>query len=368
MRLLTTFDQEASALQFSAYLTKQSIDHYLETEATKTDLLYRLWITNEDSLDQAKEALLDFQQNPLNNKFVQKTTSSDNKSFDFPKERSASFFNAPLTYSLVLICCGLLFLSYLTSQKDDELPQNYIFTSPIYEKLLYDFPYSYTLLNQLIKEYGIKALQAPDQLPQQGQVIARKLENTPTFDGYYNRLIASLKHEPPPKEGEKFEKIKEGEVWRIFSPIILHGDIFHLFFNMLWLIVIGCEMEKRMKISRYILFILLTAAITNTAQYLITGPRFVGFSGVLLAMVTYVWMRQKKAPWEGYNLQPSTWRLLVLFIGLMVAIQFVSFILEVTTTLNIPIQIANTAHLTGALCGYIFSKWAFFYRKKEFRH
>ena len=44
-----------------------------------------------------------------------------------------------------------------------------------------------------------------------------------------------------------------------FFPILLHADIFHLFFNMLWLIVLGKQIEQRLKTGRYVLFILLIA-------------------------------------------------------------------------------------------------------------
>jgi GlpG protein len=348
MRLLTFLDNEQQALQFSAYLTGLGIENVLEEEEKKHK--YAMWIIDEESFDSAQEALLSFKEST--------------KEAETPlKEKN--FFDAPLTYFFITLCSFTLLLNFFYTH--DKSPAQALYTSPVYKELLFDYPLPYTILNTLISTYGMDALKDPQKLPKEGQELLKQLDATHAFTGYYDSLLHFIKHPhaPPLVQGEKMEKVREGEFWRLFSPIVLHGNFLHLFFNMLWLVVIGQAMEKKMGMTRFLLFILLAALITNTAQYLMSGPKFVGFSGVLLAMVTFVWMRQKKAPWEGYNLQPSTWNFLIFFILLMVLIQLVSTIMEIIYNYPLPVQIANTAHLVGALCGFVFSKWPFFYKKNN---
>ena len=41
-----------------------------------------------------------------------------------------------------------------------------------------------------------------------------------------------------------FHEIKNGQIWRIFTPSLLHGGILHLLFNILWLMVLGGMIER----------------------------------------------------------------------------------------------------------------------------
>jgi len=153
-----------------------------------------------------------------------------------------------------------------------------------------------------------------------------------------------------------FEKIREGELWRVITPCFLHSDIFHLLFNMIWLIVLGKQIEQRMKPLRYVLFILITGIVTNTAQYLMTGSDFLGISGVLCAMLSFIWVRQRKAAWEGYRMDRSTFAMMGAFIVMMFAIQVFYFFMEVQGLSTDFMRIANTAHLSGIAIGYIIGK------------
>ena len=147
------------------------------------------------------------------------------------------------------------------------------------------------------------------------------------------------------------EKIRDGEFWRLFTPCLMHNDILHILFNMLWLIVLGKQLEQRLGIRRYLLLVLLTGIFSNTCQYLMSGSDFLGFSGVLCAMLAFIWIRQKIAPWEGYPLERSTIAFMMVFILAMSIIQIGSFFLENQYQISISPGIANTAHLSGAFIG-----------------
>lgn len=129
---------------------------------------------------------------------------------------------------------------------------------------------------------------------------------------------------------------------------------------MLWLIVLGKQLEQRIKPWRYILFILFIAIISNTAQYLMSGPNFIGFSGVLCGMLAFIWVRQKTAAWEGYQIDRMTLIFMLIFILSMTGIQLLSFLLEKSLDWAISPNIANMAHLTGGLTGYILGRLNFF--------
>ena len=87
-----------------------------------------------------------------------------------------------------------------------------------------------------------------------------------------------------------------------------------------------------------------------------SGSNFIGFSGVLCAMITFTWFRQKHAAWEGYDLLPMTMAFISLFVVAMFGIQLLSFFLEINGIAPITPGVANTAHLTGAFAGYLLAR------------
>ncbi len=267
---------------------------------------------------------------------------------------------------LLLFGCCLLFLLSQMWTTSPSIPAPYaqlaLFTSPVEKALLYDYPEFYALISRFIATYGYEGLENQGDLPEGGKYLIQKIEHAPFWPGFYSLFL---------KEGVKgtkqnfrnyptFEKISQGEVWRLFTPCLLHGDIFHLFFNMIWLIVLGKQLEQRLRPFRYLLFILLVGIISNTAQYLMSGPNFIGFSGILCGMLAFIWVRQKQAPWEGYQLDRLTILFILIFVLGMAGLQLLSFFLEKNFNLPFAPNIANTAHIIGGIMGGIFGKWSFF--------
>ncbi|ADI38793.1 Rhomboid family protein [Waddlia chondrophila 2032/99] len=383
MRLLHTFNNDRTAQEFSHFLKKEGVDNKLEISSI-TDwgsddygtLKCLLWIIDEDDVDEASKWLEEFLANPGDPKFKEGGFTPEapppkpqikfkTKNIAISAKERANKFGV-LTLYLILFCTVIFFATQTTKRPLETPPANFpltpLFSSPIKKHLLYDYPATYEMTDKLVKAYGFDRLFEPQTLPPEGRYLLTQMYKIPMWHGFYPIILDSLKQGKALTGGKAplFEKIREGEVWRLFTPILLHADIFHLFFNMIWLLVLGVQMEKRLGIFRMILFILISAAISNTAQYLMSGPDFIGFSGVLCGMIVFVWIRQKNAPWEGYHLQSSTMAFISIFVGAMAGIQLISFALELMGQPSLAPPIANTAHLSGALAGLIMAKVPFF--------
>jgi GlpG protein len=94
-----------------------------------------------------------------------------------------------------------------------------------------------------------------------------------------------------------------------------------------------------------------------------SGPYFLGFSGIVVGMAGFIWVRQKIAPWEGYPLQRNTALFLLLFVLAMFGLEVVTFILQMMSVIKIAPNIANTAHIVGGLAGMLLGKLSFFGRR-----
>lgn len=146
-------------------------------------------------------------------------------------------------------------------------------------------------------------------------------------------LYIGLAGEPRP-----FALVLGGEVWRLITPIFMHGGVIHILFNMWMLVDIGFVLEWRLRPLRYIGLVVATAVFSNAAQYLIQGsPYFGGMSGVLYGLFGYAWVRGHVDSTFGLAIPNST-----------VVALFVWMVLGFTGTLG---NVANFAHLGGLVSG-----------------
>lgn len=138
--------------------------------------------------------------------------------------------------------------------------------------------------------------------------------------------------------GRSFPEIREGQVWRLVTPVFLHGNALHLFFNMLWMYQLGGEIESE-EGSRFLAtFLILAAIVCDVAQYLVSGPAFVGLSGVVYAFLSYIWMMSRKSSATRYAMNDQT--LVFMLVWLFVCI------------VGIIPSVANTQHVVGLLLGF----------------
>jgi len=330
-------------------------------------------------LKKQKKVAEEFSKNPNDEKFKvnkkSQVAASLKSILDTPKlepSRKEKYNTAslqapmgPVTLYLLIACCLIFFLTEVTSasfnhEEGATLSSIPSFYSPIKKEMLFDYPHAFEIIDQIVADFGPEALLDANQFPKEALGLMNEYAATPYWKGYYDKIVEYLKRQPQSRKAPMFEKISDGQWWRLFTPSLLHADIFHLLFNMIWLAVLGKQLEQRMGPFRYILFIVLAAVITNVAQYLMSGWSFLGFSGVLCAMLAFVWMRQRRSAWEGYFLQPSTMSFILIFLGLMVLFQAASFYAEIAFNTAISPPIANTAHMIGLAVGLAFGRLNFF--------
>src|SRR3989344_5323856 len=257
MRLVGTLKSENDAKRICHFLKLQEIANSCEVgfEPRTGQMSYQLWIHDEDRIEEAFKIFEDFLKDPKASKYKEPEPEPLPVS---EKVSLPSRFRFHLTFLIIAISVFVFFIHTMQQvalQKKGFLKQSLLLTATqsSYWKGMYAW-------------------------------VVAKINNTSTLPG----------------EGPLFLKIRQGEVWRLISPCILHKDLLHILFNMLWLWYLGRPIEARIGPFRTLLLSLIAGAGTNILQYLMSGPFFIGYSGVITALAGVIWMRERIAPWEGY--------------------------------------------------------------------
>jgi GlpG protein len=140
-------------------------------------------------------------------------------------------------------------------------------------------------------------------------------------------------------------QIREGQIWRLVTPIFLHFGPIHLVFNLFWLYYLGTQIEVRRGTVKLGLIILGTAVFSNALQYIVgRSPMFLGISGVNYGLLGYIWMKKVFDPRSDFFLSDTTIFILLFFM-------FLGFagILDGMSGDNT--GVANWAHAGGLLAG-----------------
>jgi GlpG protein len=105
---------------------------------------------------------------------------------------------------------------------------------------------------------------------------------------------------------EPLARVREGEIWRLVTPIFLHFGLFHLGFNMLWTWSLGNQVERNHGSLTLVALVLVSALAGNLGQYVISGPSFGGMSGVVYALFGFVWMNARFNRRYTYSIDGTT--------------------------------------------------------------
>jgi GlpG protein len=301
MRQIGNLTSADDAQRFAAYLVTQHIGAVAEADAGA----WTIWIKDEDKLPQAREALEQFRANPQDPRYSNAGLKATQMQRDERDRHAAAkknvvemrgrwssgpggvggspFRAAPLT-------CVLIGLSLFVS-----LTSNYSPLSTGYRMLMLYDPVS--------------------------------------------RL-----------RGEEFDglgQLKEGQVWRLVTPIFLHGDTMHLVFNMIMLYVFGRRFEGRYKAWRMALLVLTIAVVETLATYFWTGRTGIGMSGVVYGLFGFLWMKTLYDPQPDLAISQGTVYVMIVMLFLNMAAGVEPFKNYLTALQGID----NTAHFVGLAIG-----------------
>jgi GlpG protein len=148
--------------------------------------------------------------------------------------------------------------------------------------------------------------------------------------------------------GEKLDFLSfwQNNIYRWFSPALIHLSLMHIVMNSFWWWVLAKEIEVNDGASALIILTLILGVGAGYAQYLAVGPYFAGLSGVTYGLMGWVWGRQyryRTAPLPRYQL-PS-WLFPFMMVSMVVIIMFDSAFGG--------LNIGHESHIAGALLGVI---------------
>ncbi|HQY90589.1 rhomboid family intramembrane serine protease [Caldilinea sp.] len=79
--------------------------------------------------------------------------------------------------------------------------------------------------------------------------------------------------------------IAQGEVWRLFTAIFLHGGVLHLLFNLYALYALGPLLEGYTGHIRFLTIFLVSGLYGSLLSYALSGPISVGASGAIFGLL-----------------------------------------------------------------------------------
>jgi len=144
------------------------------------------------------------------------------------------------------------------------------------------------------------------------------------------------------------ELIARGQVWRLLTGAIMHGDPSHFFFNMLGLFFFGNVVERYLGTRGMVVYVVAIAVIGNLVHAMVY-PEIpgVGFSGVVIAAIVSFATIAPKAPIYFMLLfRMPAWVLAAAIVGL----DFLNLLYVEMSGVLAPI--AYLVHLVGAASGF----------------
>lgn len=280
MRLIGHIDNAEQARTFGDYLYVQGIHNEMDREDNGT---FAVWIADEDAVEKSKTMLEAFRRDPTNPDYKRVAGGADN-------QRKAE-------------------------QKDEEAARKRVIKArQLYPEMR---PYGVGPLTfTLIVVCGLIAYHT-----------GFGKNARPIYEFYISEYY--------PQAGWLLE-VRAGQIWRLFTPVLMHGNPAHIIMNMLALFQVGSLIESRKGTGYFALLVLVTAVGSNLTEYFWKGPAFLGMSGVVFGLFGYAWMCSKYDPGSGLFMPPQS--VIMMMIWMFACIFLIP-------------GMANGAHVGGLLVG-----------------
>jgi len=139
--------------------------------------------------------------------------------------------------------------------------------------------------------------------------------------------------------------IREGQLWRLLTPALVHGSLPHILFNMYALLSFGTGLERHFGPGRFLLLYILGAFAGNVMSFLLTSGNSVGASTAIFGLIGAegVFLLQNRKLFGGQFRN---------------AIGNVIFVVAINLFFGLQPQIDNWGHIGGLLGGLIFTSFA----------
>lgn len=322
MRLIGSLNENQQAENLVAFLLTEGIEAHVEEESGQ----FEIWIKDEDLIERAVDELDQFKANPADSKYVGAIPKAKEMQQEQIRKRQQMAKNIvsvsggklkrnnSLTITIVVICAIVALLTNFGSR--DSL------TEATFRALAF---------NAMTQAEG-------------DQVVARHA-------GDYDAL------------GVRLASVSRGQIWRLVTPIFIHFGVFHLVFNMYWLVFFGTQIEHRYGPYWYAFLIVVSAAISNLFECTVpmelggANPGFFngyfltklgGMSGVVYALFGFVLMRMTYDRSSNMFVPQSTVVLLLIWLV---------FCMTPLHEQLFKVSVANWAHATGLVVGIIAGYW-----------
>jgi membrane associated rhomboid family serine protease len=144
--------------------------------------------------------------------------------------------------------------------------------------------------------------------------------------------------------------IMEGEYWRLFTPIFMHGGFTHVLFNSFSLVLFGPALERLLGKGTFLLIYLVSGVLANVATLLLEPLTYVhvGSSGAIFGLFGYY---ISMILFRKHMLSQQNSQIILIICALSLIMTFIQ------PNINI------TAHIFGLLGGFLLG--AIFYKKKK---
>jgi GlpG protein len=352
MRRIGTLDTSDQARKLLGYLQSESVDAMIDLvddslnrdseagDSKNRDLKnagpWNLWVRDEVDVDEAKLAYQAFLESPDSSKF-------DVPLADLPSRKNSEVARARQAQS--------------RQEKDRVRSARRRAASRDLNQL--DMPVGDVARQQSFPVViGIIIISAIMSLSTNFSTPRANRAGTDTLEQKIYRVTSFVDRDLYQSEGgDSFASVRKGELWRFVTPMFLHGDEFHLVFNMLWIFFLGSVIEKLHGSLFFAVLVTLTQlggmalqvglpAEDWVPQSLHGSPFVVGASGAVYGLFGFLLAR----PWINRDYPIN---LVPINVGLMFVMLFAG-ILEFVP------NVANGAHLGGLIVGLVLGAIPFF--------
>lgn len=312
MRQIASLSDERMAQRFAAFLATKKISAIAEQDGDE----WSVWVREEDQLGEALRFYADFKADPdakefkgaeqkaeqLRKQEQEKRLKAQKNVVEMRNNWSRTVASGPTPLTFVLI--GLSVLVALTTQLGT---RGALESGPVMRALLFMDPVHllYTTSTPV------------DERPDADSIALRTTD------------------------------IRNGQVWRIVTPIFIHFGILHLVMNMWTMWVLGAPIERKYGTVWYgvlVIALAIPSTVSGSIAPLALGgsPFGAGMSGVLFGFFGFIWMKSIFDPGSGFYISPN----MLIFITV-----FLVFGLTSLDEQFMGAKIDNWAHIVGLITG-----------------